>query len=218
MPRFWTLVLAGATAGTACTDHDPAAPTGVDPVEQAVGGQPGSSRSASPVYPFDSDRQVGRSSLLRNRNGVHSWIETGELEPGHAITIWLVIFNAPENCTGPCDMADLFDLNTLPDAVWAGGTVVGKSGRVRVVGHVRKGDLSGTTNPPFGFPPIGLIEPMRAELHLVVKTHGPVIPGLEREMTTTYGGGCDDAPPGLGTPGPNSCAEIQFSEHKPPTE
>ncbi len=166
---------------------------------------------------FDDGSQVGKSSIVRFPNAVHTSIDAGGLEPGNAVTIWLNIFNAPENCAGePCVEEDLFDLASLPDVVWAAGGSWMPRGHVRLAGRVRKDDLSGSTNPPFGFPSIALIDPLGAELHLVVRVHGPVIPGLEDEMTTTFGGGCNDAPPELGTPGPNTCELVYTSVHPRP--
>ncbi len=167
------------------------------------------------VYRMDDHTEVGRSVIVRSPRGVSTHISTSGLVPDHAVTIWLVIFNRPENCTGPCDVEDLADVRTEPDAMWAGGAIVPSTERVTVPGFVRTGDTEGSTNPPFGLPPIGLTNPFGAELHLVIKTHGPVIRSLEWEMTHTLAAGCNDAPPGFGTPGPNACAEIQFSEHKP---
>jgi hypothetical protein len=59
---------------------------------------------------------------------------------------------------------------------------------------------------------------MGAEIHFIVRGHGPLIPGRVREMISTVFGACDDAPPGipeLGLPGPNACADLQVAMHVP---
>jgi hypothetical protein len=56
---------------------------------------------------------------------------------------------------------------------------------------------------------------------LVLRTHGPKIPGMPSQMLRTFAGRCadqSDAPPGapeglVGPPGPNDCDEIQFACH-----
>lgn len=53
---------------------------------------------------------MGTSRLLRNDNGVSFKINTAGIEPGTALTLWMVIFNKPENCTdGMCGEDDIFD-------------------------------------------------------------------------------------------------------------
>ena len=99
----------------------------------------------------------------------------------------------------------------------AAGAIVGEAGTVGFGAHLRVGDdsraLAGT----------GLVAPRGAEVILILKTHGPKIPGLVSDQLRTFaGGGADqsDAPPGtppglLGRPGPNECTEIQVSAHSP---
>lgn len=60
------------------------------------------------------------------------------------------------------------------------------------------------TSPP------GLKDAQAAEIHIVVRSHGPAIEGLESEQITLFlEPGCED----LG--GPNVCEDIQFSIHQP---
>lgn len=50
---------------------------------------------------------------------------------------------------------------------------------------------------------------MEAEIHLVLRTHGPAIPGVIPEMRTTSEAGCTpESSFGFGD-GPNECADLQ---------
>jgi len=61
-----------------------------------------------------------------------------------------------------------------------------------------------------------------AEIHLVVRSHGPVGPlldeGLLEEALATFGGGCivrDEEGEIIPGTGPNECADVQFAVHRP---
>ncbi len=56
----------------------------------------------------------------------------------------------------------------------------------------------------------GLQKPMSAEIHFVVRTHGPAIPGKVDSMLYTVNGGCEGA-----FPNP-PCSDVQFAVFKPP--
>jgi hypothetical protein len=60
-----------------------------------------------------------------------------------------------------------------------------------------------------------LLDARRAEVTLVLRSHGPKLPDFLPEMLRTFGAGCKNAPPGTGTPGPNECGEVQVSVHSP---
>jgi hypothetical protein len=74
-----------------------------------------------------------------------------------------------------------------------------------------------------GAPAPGLLDPWVAEIHFVIRSHGAIIPGLVSEMISTFNGGCqhpgpgfpEPLPPAAGIPGPNTCTDMQFAEHKP---
>lgn len=52
----------------------------------------------------------------------------------------------------------------------------------------------------------GLTNPTQAEIHAVVRTHGPVIPGMVDEQIHTFNGGCDP-----GQPNEGQCQDLQFT-------
>ena len=159
----------------------------------------------------------GRSTLVRHDDSISMHLHTSELESGTAVTIWWVIFNNPEKCTHPegpfrCGPNDLQikggNRNVGSSVLYAAGHAIGTSGRSGFGATLDKGITEGALFGP------GLTNPHRADVHLVVRSHGPLIHGLTREMTRTFGAGCNNAPPGTGTPGSNTCRDLQFSVHE----
>jgi len=99
----------------------------------------------------------------------------------------------------------------------ATGRIVDYNGTADYGAHLPVGDTS------LALVGDGPTDARGAEVILVLKTHGPKLPGLVPEQLHTFAGGCadqSDTPPGtpphlLGVPGPNDCAEIQVSVHSP---
>ena len=111
------------------------------------------------------------------------------------------------------DPADLNNVLVNGSLQWAGGTVVGVDGRANFSGYLAEGDNTGfTLLPPFPNMPnpgLGLINPKGADIHLVIRTHGPASsdPAILHAQLSSFGGGC------AGSPSP--CANIQASIHHP---
>jgi len=125
------------------------------------------------------------ASLVRNKNGATANFNAMNLEPG-AYTLWVIVFNNRSNCGGePCAEADLFNPDVEGDALFGAGHVVGNNGRGNFSAHLGVGDISGS----LGFNN-GLLDPEGAEIHLVLRYHGPVIPGMVDEQIHTIDGGC----------------------------
>lgn len=188
--------------------------------------------SDSPVFtipsPGNPPAVVGSSHLVRTDSGVSLTLRTSGLVPDHAVTLWFIAANSPEECEagipglsqcGPQDhAAGRGDISVHNVA----GRIVGGDGTARYGAHLRVGD---TSNVLFHGEP-GLLEPRDAEILLILKTHGPKIPELTDEMLSTFAAGCEAPvfPPSLdpvddmiGTTLPedqaNDCAEIQISVH-----
>lgn len=141
-----------------------------------------------PVTSIADGTPTGASVLRRTERGVRAVIWTGDLERRHAYTVWAVVFNHPEACDGPCDSSDLAD----PDVGGVSTLFTGKvarGARTVFVGNLRRGEA--------------LTDPLGAEIHLVVRTHGPAIRGSVHEQLTTLNGGCP----------PNTCANVQMAIH-----
>ncbi len=163
--------------------------------------------STSRVNRF-SDRSAvagASSTLVRDAEGITATIITSGLEPGAAYTVWLVIFNNPENCvnaTAPprCGSADTTPAGrgaTGSSVVYGTGQVIRANGIGRFAAHLATGDKSGALFGP------GLLNPAGAEVHLIVRSHGQPIEGKVDAQITTDNGGCDA----------NKCVNEQFAQH-----
>lgn len=169
----------------------------------------------------------GTSKITRTDSGVSMQVRANQLNPGDAYTLWMVVFNYPENCAVPyeCLEPDIENPAVATDVMYVAGNVVGATGISGFAGHKAIGDNSGSVFPPLfppGVNPPGLLNPMGSEIHLIVHTHGPMIPDYMPDMIQTFGGGCvDPGPPftGLwfpewGAQGPNNCLSQQVGVHR----
>lgn len=130
-----------------------------------------------------------------------------------AVTVWWVVFNQPENCaSSPCSVDDLFVPEVEGSAFNATGALVDANRKVRLVTALYETGPDFADIGPFtsliGGP--GLVDLQGAEIHIVVRSHGPAIEGQEDQQITLFlEPGCQD----LG--GPNECVDIQFAIHQP---
>lgn len=170
------------------------------------------------------------SSLTRMEHGLYMTFNAVGLEPGEAYTVWWLIFNKPENCSdGECGLDDSFLMDENGDILLteegaeqfnlpgreavvfsqhrATGSVVDADGTAEFRAHLPVGDR---TEVQFDGP--GLLDAMKAEVHLVIRTHGASIPGLLHEQMNTPWGGCPEGWPK--TP----CVETQLAIHLPPQQ
>lgn len=128
-----------------------------------------------------------------------------------AVTNWLVIINYPEACSSvPCSEQDIFgylpDNPTKATVCYLTGQAVMDSSPPRAIfaGRMAEGSNFGCFFP--GDPnPYGLKDAMRAEIHVIVQTHGAVrgrnVGG--RELQVTYiNAECNP-----------DCADVQFAIH-----
>jgi hypothetical protein len=169
---------------------------------------------------------TGKSKLIRGRKGIYTRYRSNNLIAGHAYTLWLVIWNRPENCATPnqCNDGDFAIADQVEVEVLFGGSgrVVGKNGKGTFYGRLKAGDVSESINDLFGLPPAGGLQKgntFPAEVHLVLRSHGPAIPGMIHEQISSYVGGCTDPfaiapfteiPDAVG-----ECGDIEFSLHAP---
>jgi hypothetical protein len=150
---------------------------------------------------------VGTAYLNRNGNGFTVNVMTTDLTPGYTYTLWAVVFNIPGECTDGCDEPDIFDPDVMADVLYIAGHVAGSNGKGNFSGHLMEGDDSGSIFPLPGVSntPIGLIDKDAAEIHFVVRCHGPKIPGEVDDQINTFMGGCDTY----------TCEDIQFAVFPP---
>lgn len=162
----------------------------------------------------------GDATLVRQPNGASFTFTGVGLAAGDAHTIWFVAFNNPAACTSPmmddgalvslCGLADLGNAAARPSAVWGAGHVVGGSGIATFGGRVAEGDTSGCD--ALGRLPCndGLTDPSGAEIHLVLRTHGPATPDLVNEQIHSFNRGCEAGEPNVGL-----CRNVQFAAFLP---
>ena len=146
---------------------------------------------------------ASHSRLTRFADGVAADLATTGLEPGSAYTMWWVVFNHPEHCVNGCDSSDVDDVPAVDGTIlWADGGVVGDSGE-----HTFAGFLAVDSDPIVDVRKgTGVLtNPLGAEIHLVIRNHGPAIEGLVDQQTSTFSGGCDA----------NGCVNEQFAIHPP---
>lgn len=173
-------------------------------------------RDESPVYVFGSSTMVSGawSALVRNDNGVAMTLHTSGLAPGSATTVWWVVFNNPELCTHPnvalglrCGEGDLPPFGGDPavqaSVLWATGHVIGGAGIGDFGAYLGEDDTGGALFGP------GLLDSRKADVHLIVRTHGQAIPGLVAEQIGSFNGGCLPGEPNVG-----QCTNVQASPHE----
>jgi hypothetical protein len=182
----------------------------------------------SMVHRFADMSEVagGFAHLTRFENGVTMAVSTNDLVEGDVYTVWWVIFNAPENCSdGVCNVDDVLivqdgivprdeDGNRLMNMEGiaaanvsiqhaAGGYA--EDGTLHTSASLGIGDVPGIIIGP------GLLDAQNAEIHLVIRTHGPATgdSGIFADQISTFGGGCEpmDALP---------CDDVQFAVFTPP--
>lgn len=172
--------------------------------------------SAAPVInPINGDEKVGIAKLFRYGRGVAMRMRSKALIPGHTYTIWWVAFNNPENCgAAPCAEADIANPAVKCEIMYATGKVIESGTEGLFWAYLKEDDSSGSINTLFGLPEYGgLLNSYQAEVHLVVRSHGPIIEGQVEEQIGSFNGGCSTSLPAF-TEVPDEegeCADIQFA-------
>lgn len=174
-----------------------------------------SDRHSSGVFWLSDGTQVegADARLTQTDSGVSYNLRTTGLMNGHAVSIWWVIFNNPDACDGDCGEADLFE-PAVNAAVMSGGrNVVGGSGRWSFAAHLNEGEIT-NEHPAFQDGP-GLMKPRMAEIHIVVRSHGPKLEEHMPEQLKTFGAGCTDfLEAGTMPTDEGECADVQFAAFK----
>lgn len=148
--------------------------------------------------PMNSVVQGSSAKLTRSADAVWLNLNTTELAEG-AYTVWWVVFNNPAMCSGSCGMDDFSNPAVGASVFFATGGVVGRDGTGHFRAHAEEGDLPSMPGQLLFGP--GLTNAEGAEIHVVVRYHGPVAPAILQKQITTFGGGCM-GPPGEMDPVP----------------
>ena len=127
----------------------------------------------------------------------------GDYINGDSYTMWAVIFNAPENCSGGvCNMEDVINPGPAETALfYMGGTRVPPNGAFVLGGAVPENSSYGSEP----FPTTMLYDSQTAEVHLVLRSHGKYLPGVADTQVTTALGGCVT----------QDCEDVQFAVFLP---
>jgi hypothetical protein len=165
--------------------------------------------STHPVLVIADESVVPASGtiLVRNRDSVFATIHTAGLPPGAAVSAWIGVFNNPRHCaTRPCTATDFDNPDVRGSIINMGGQIIGADGAATYGGFRRVGDTTGIFQGRGTRE--GLLSTRRAEIHLVMRSHGPAImndPDMLRQQLSMFNGGCP----------PNTCANVQASVHAP---
>lgn len=132
-------------------------------------------------------------------------VETAALEPHTAYSIWWVVFNRPQYCAVPyeCAGSDLGNPAVEGSVFWGGGLLGDGDGYGNTQIELRRGR---TERELFG--PMrddGLQQLRDSEIHLVLRTHGPV--GVAGPVAAQIGTANEACPPG-------DCQNLFFSVHR----
>ena len=166
-------------------------------------------------------KERGTSDLVRTVDGISINIDTTDLPVG-AYTVWWVIFDDLSLCSdGECGENDVLPPHGNAEAGvtvgWLPGGIVGPDR----MGHFSGSLAVGLENAPgqvmFGD---GLTNPIGAEVHVILRYHGPVIwsdANQLLEQLNSYQGNCTPASSlGVGTDvNAFDCYEPQAAVHKP---
>ena len=162
--------------------------------------------------------QGSSARLARHDNAVWLQINTTDLPEG-AFTVWWVIFNNPGACVGGCGEDDLFRPAVGASVLWATGGIVGRNGVGHFRAHLEEGELPGMPGQILlPGPPLQNAE--AADIHVIVRYHGLVVPSIAVKQTTTSYGGCIAGPAVPPDPDPADrlfpCFDPQFAEFPAP--
>lgn len=150
----------------------------------------------------------GATILIRDFKAdiVTATVTSSALVPNDAYSIWWVVFNRPWKCMTPwaCGSGDLSNPATKSSVFWGGGILASSEGYGTTQLQMRPGR---TNRELFG--PLrtdtGLQNIRKAEIHVVLRTHGPVgMAGTVAQQLGTVGEAC---------PLPD-CANKYFSVHR----
>jgi hypothetical protein len=146
-------------------------------------------------------QQAAGSQLTRDRDAIFGSLSTKGLNPGWVYTAWFGIFNNPDQCaTRPCSAADFGNPAVMGSRVNFGGRLIGADGAATYGGYLAVGDTTAAFDGP------GLLDPKHAEIHMVVRSHGPALMGAAfTDQLSMFNGGCP----------PNTCINVQASVHAP---
>jgi len=178
---------------------------GLLPVSIAVAAS--AQHSTADVTVKASGELAGESTLVRNANGISFTIKTTKLVPGNAYSVWIKVFE-DDFKDGPGKKVD----GTI--VVANSGGIAGKDGHGNFAGSLAIGTIGEADGEKIVSRGDGTFDtPFTSRVKLVVRDHGPKIPGQVNDQTHTKNSGCREGEPNE-TP-TFECTSVQSAVHKP---
>jgi hypothetical protein len=147
---------------------------------------------------------VGQAQLTRTNQGINLTVDTTLLDTGAAYTLWWVIFNNPVACDpAGCSDADFGTAAVEASVMSATGRVADGTGNTTFsaflpAGFMHTEPVSGYGRQLFG---PGLQNAAGAEIHIVIRCHGPWSGNVEQ--ISTFAADCNNAA------SPSGCYDAQ---------
>ena len=163
------------------------------PSSALAGEPPDVSYSSVNAFPNFEPIEGASSRLVRTDHSIQMQVTTYGLDPGAAYTGWWIIFNKPWMCSdGECGEEDISPMSPAEVSIlWATGHLVGSNGLGNFTATPKEGQPKGEV--VFG-PGLKVGNARTAEVHFVLRTHGPPNWSLVHEQISTFNGGCGPAP------------------------
>jgi hypothetical protein len=168
-------------------------------------------RTTSNVTLMDNPKAVmGSSTLTRTDSGIALVLHATGLQAGHTVTIWWMVFNHAQACISGadtpddpddprCGMADVENPRAGLSVLYAAGNIVDEDGEADFGAHLQEGD----TDAAIMGSELGLLDAAAADVHLVVRDHGPVDPRHVVDQIHTFNDFCNP-----------TCTDLQMSVHE----
>jgi hypothetical protein len=166
------------------------------------------------------------SVLMRNDDGVAVRVHSRKLPKG-AYTMWWVIFNNPQFCSDPgCGEKDFppplanGDPNVAVSIQFATGFIVpSNNGKVRADAGLELDEETKFAAGDSGIASAKLQKPMTAEIHLVLRDHGPVDLAIIHNQISEFDHTNNPNFPDFltcGAPPNDECTDVQAALHPAP--
>ena len=173
-------------------------------------------RQATDVFQFGTGEPRRSAAVLtRERDRLSLSVSALDLFPNSAYTVWWVVFNQPQNCLEPNACNPTGDVFESPGVLSSTQIPITENSASRATGFVTGDDgvanftaeLIGGMLPTGTFVQHGWSEPvapgpddnagllsgngLRAEVHALLRSHGPAVAGSVAEQISTFNGLCD---------------------------
>lgn len=188
--NLWPLVL-GACFLVGCEGPDPAGPSSHESSSLASAAAP-TVVTDLPIDALGGSAVSGSASLTRSSQGLRIDLEVEGLTEGYAYSIWWAIFDNPQGCdANGCDSFDLRNIRQAQGSLVNGGGFVGTTGAVFHQSLLSRHDPEGKSVEAGD--PSGVDNPYKAEVHVIIRSHGPAEsdPADLAMQTGTFGVFCN---------------------------